>query len=579
MKLLELSANKESFKTITFNKSGLSFIVAKQKNIESSDNSKTYNGVGKSLIVLLIHFCLGAKKDHYKSFIDKLPDWIFYLTIEIDGITHIISRKMSEPSKIYFDDEPAMKVDNFNDKIRQIVFNFPPNTQYLTFRNTLPFFIRPLKKSYIEADNPSNFHTPYQKLIVNAFLMGLDTNLIQEKYQLKKEQDRVDELEKNIKNDDLLKEFFTKDKDVNLKIIDLEDEIQKLRESREKYEVAEDYYDVKIKADSIEKELAAKHNEIILIKNQIENITKSLQTSPDLGRDSIEKIYKEVKIVFPENISKTLHELESFYEKLTSNRIKKLSEQKQIISKKLEENLQKEVELKKELDNKMKYLGAHQALDVVIKVGDRLKDLEAQKDKLQNYEELIGNYHKKSLKIKENFIKYTKKTEEYLDEIKPIIKDKQEFFRKLAKRFYPTNTSGITVYNNEGENQQRYTIEAKIESDNSDGINNVKIFCYDMTMLFKGHDHKVKFSFHDSRLFDGIDERHKAEIFKVVSELFSKSEYQYIATINQNQLNEVKSILTEQQYQQIIEQNTIFTLTDESDSEKLLGVKVDIGYE
>ena len=135
------------------------------------------------------------------------------------------------------------------------------------------------------------------------------------------------------------------------------------------------------------------------------------------------------------------------------------------------------------------------------------------------------------------------------------------------------------MYNNEGENQQRYTIEAKIESDNSDGINNVKIFCYDMTMLFNGYGHNIKFSFHDSRLFDGIDEKHKAEIFKVVDELFNCTDYQYIATINQNQLNEVKSILTEEEYQKIIEKNTILTLTDEDDSEKLLGVKVDVGYE
>ncbi|MFY4779771.1 DUF2326 domain-containing protein [Aliarcobacter butzleri] len=579
MKLIELSANKESFKTVTFNKSGLSFIVAKQKNPETSDNSKTYNGVGKSLIVLLIHFCLGAKKDHYASFIEKLPDWVFYLTVEINGTQHVISRKMSEPTKIYFDDEEPMTVDNFYEKIRQMVFSFPADIQYLTFRNTLPFFIRPLKKSYVDADNPSNFHTPYQKLMVNSFLMGLDTNLVQEKYKLRKEQERVDELEKNIKNDDLLREFFTQDKDVNLKIIDLEDEIDKLRESREKYEVAEDYYDVKIEADTIEKELAKKHNEIVLLKNQVENITKSLKTSPDLGKESIAKVYEEVKIVFPENVSKTLNDLESFYAKLTSNRIQKLSEQKQLISKRLEENLGKEEKLKKELDNKMKYLGAHQALDVVIKVSDRLKDLEAQKEKLQNYEELIGNYHKKSLEIKESFIKYAQKTEEYLEEIKPVIKEKQEFFRSLAKRFYPKNASGITVYNNDGENQQRYTIEAKIESDNSDGINNVKIFCYDMTILFKGHGHNVKFSFHDSRLFDGIDEKHKAEIFKVVNELFNGTDYQYIATVNQNQLNEVKSILTEKEYQEIIEKNTILTLTDEDDSEKLLGVKVDVGYE
>ncbi|MGC9350833.1 MAG: hypothetical protein ACP5D3_02485 [Sulfurovum sp.] len=62
-------------------------------------------------------------------------------------------------------------------------------------------------------------------------------------------------------------------------------------------------------------------------------------------------------------------------------------------------------------------------------------------------------------------------------------------------------------------------------------------------------------------------------------ELFIGTYYQYIATVNQNQLNEVKSILTEQEYQEIIEQNTILTLTDEDDSEKLLGVKVDVGYE
>ena len=90
---------------------------------------------------------------------------------------------MSESTKIYFDDEPAMNVDSFYEKIRKLVFSFPVDTQYLTFRNTLPFFIRPLKKSYVDADNTSNFHTPHQKLMVNAFLLGLDTNLVQEKYK------------------------------------------------------------------------------------------------------------------------------------------------------------------------------------------------------------------------------------------------------------------------------------------------------------------------------------------------------------------------------------------------------------
>ncbi len=122
----------------------------------------------------------------------------------------------------------------------------------------------------------------------------------------------------------------------------------------------------------------------------------------------------------------------------------------------------------------------------------------------------------------------------------------------------------------------QFDIDAKIESDTSDGINNVKIFCYDLTLLFKGHNHNINFIFHDSRLFDGIDERQKTDIFRTVYEEFFNTNKQYIATVNQNQLDEIKRLLTDEKFKKIIIDNTILTLTDESDSQKLLGIKVDI---
>jgi uncharacterized protein YydD (DUF2326 family) len=56
MQLISVRANKASFHPVVFNKTGLSFIVAKQKNPESSEDGKTYNGVGKSLLVRIINF-------------------------------------------------------------------------------------------------------------------------------------------------------------------------------------------------------------------------------------------------------------------------------------------------------------------------------------------------------------------------------------------------------------------------------------------------------------------------------------------------------------------------------------------
>ncbi|MDR0387585.1 MAG: DUF2326 domain-containing protein, partial [Treponema sp.] len=127
------------------------------------------------------------------------------------------------------------------------------------------------------------------------------------------------------------------------------------------------------------------------------------------------------------------------------------------------------------------------------------------------------------------------------------------------------------------ENQLAFTIDPRIDSDASDGIGNVKVFCYDLTILFEGKNHNIKFNFHDSRIFDGIDERQLAVMFRILNDIFSTAKKQYIATINQNQLNNLLKILSSEEYGKIITRNTVLILTDESDTEKLLGVKVDIG--
>lgn len=139
-----------------------------------------------------------------------------------------------------------------------------------------------------------------------------------------------------------------------------------------------------------------------------------------------------------------------------------------------------------------------------------------------------------------------------MKDVEDIIDSMRDYFRNLAKKFYPDAASGITIYNNEGDNQLRYDIEAKIEADSSDGINKVKIFCYDTTLLFKGYGHLIHFLLHDSRIFSDIDERQKTELFKIVDELFSNSDYQYIATVNQNQLKEIQQYMKEDEFNRII---------------------------
>lgn len=575
MQLKKIYANKESFRTVEFNESGLNFIVAKQKNPENRDNGKTYNGVGKSLLINIIHFCMGSKKNNYTSFCSKLPDWEFYLDFSVGGVNYTAKRSTDNSNRITLNDE-ELTLKKFNAKMESICFNIPDGISNLSFRSLFPFFIRPNKKRYVDFNGVSGGYNPYHIMLYNAFLLGLDVFLAQKKHDIKKEQDRIKTLEGNFKNDDLLRDFFTGNKDVALTIVDLEEQIQKLDKNLSNFKVAEDYRDVQKEADRIEKELFAINNKIILIQNNIESVNKSLEIETKTNQDDITKVYEEANVHFSENLQKTLTDLESFYEKLVTNRKKRLLEQKTKFESEIAAKSDAANKLKNELDRLMKYLGDHQALDVFLTLSDKSAHLKTKLESLKKYQSLQSEYKEKLREAEKINLEQSEATETFLAEIESDINTLRDYFRSLAKRFYPNAVAGLTIVNNDGENLQRYNIDAKIESDNSDGINNVKIFCYDMTLLFKSQNHNINFVFHDSRLFDGIDERQKAELFRILNEEFDSSRKQYIATVNQNQLAEIKSYLDPELFDKIVTNNTVLTLTDDDDSEKLLGVTVDI---
>ena len=61
MRLISLTANQKSFHPIIF-KDGINIIAGKQVTPHNENDGNTYNGVGKSLTLHLIHFCLGSRK-------------------------------------------------------------------------------------------------------------------------------------------------------------------------------------------------------------------------------------------------------------------------------------------------------------------------------------------------------------------------------------------------------------------------------------------------------------------------------------------------------------------------------------
>ena len=99
VKLISLKANKPSFHPVIF-KDGLNIVVGKQATPSYENDGNTYNGVGKSLILHLVHFCLGSNK--IDAFVQKIPDWEFTLRFEHDGNEYYATRGTVQQNKIDF---------------------------------------------------------------------------------------------------------------------------------------------------------------------------------------------------------------------------------------------------------------------------------------------------------------------------------------------------------------------------------------------------------------------------------------------------------------------------------------------
>ena len=141
MKLLKLRANKESFHTIPFKSKGISLIVAKKR---TENERNTYNSVGKSLSIALIHFCLASNK--IPAFEELLQGWIFYLDFEIDGKEYASYRTTEQQDVIFLNDE-KMSLAEFRSFMGQEVFGLTTPVNYLTFRSLISRFIRPKRVS------------------------------------------------------------------------------------------------------------------------------------------------------------------------------------------------------------------------------------------------------------------------------------------------------------------------------------------------------------------------------------------------------------------------------------------------
>lgn len=576
VKLISLTANQPSFHTVRFRRQGLSLIVGQKHTPAERGGRGTYNGVGKSLVLYFTHFCLGAATNDRLA--ELLPDWEFSLAFEMEGKEVVATRSTKEQKVIKLNGVP-LEVANFNKDLGEKIFGLKPGVQFLSFRTLAKRFMRSGKHAYLSFDEFDHEEKEFQQLITNGYLLGLPTDLIQRKHDLRSSETEMKDLEKRLKTDEVFRGFFTTQSDARIERKDLEDQIARLSAKLNDFKVAEDYADIKTDVAAIKRKLREASNEIVGMVDRIKSIDAALVLGADISRESLLEVFNSAKVVLRDEVRGSLQDLEQFHQRLLQDRNKRFSEEKHSLQQKVARLKSEEQKLDSALSQQLHYLDSHGELEEYLAMSKKLSGLTSQLDRVKSYQEILQRYKDEVRKIRVEQEEQNAASEKFLKENEAGLQKNMALFRELSARFYEARAGGVTVDNNDGNNMLRFKISCNLDDDSSSGINEVKIFCYDAMVLRAKWNHNVQFLFHDSLLYSNMDPRQRSILFREAKATAERDGEQYIATINQDALDSMREELSAEEFNQIFGDAVVLQLTDKSDADKLLGVHINFDYD
>ena len=396
MKLSRIYANSEIFKPIVFN-DDINFIL-------SNDHS-----VGKSTLFALIDFCL-LKKDKGVFGRENFKDFVFFLELKFKDYYITIKRPTQGRAnigiKMTLTSEHLLEYDDFDktgglDTIKEhlsSILNFKVDN----FRNYLSYFSR-------DQDNQSDIFRLNKFLRTNdidfkpivANLLSIDGQNIKEKYDI---ENNIKKIEQEITLlEEGLGDYATKEQ-IEAELLIYE---RRLKEKDDMYEKFDFYLSEKNISkelvDKIEADTSTLNKKRNSIMREIAYIDEFIKQEIIVKEDDLEALFKEMKILFPEDLRKNYQSVIHFNKQLAEERAKTFSENKVKFEKDLEHIDTKLKELNKKRMQILSVLENTDSMDKFKKLQEEITNLRIEinlhKERLNKFNSI---YNKKAEIVLQN---------------------------------------------------------------------------------------------------------------------------------------------------------------------------------
>jgi len=539
-----VTANKQTFKPVQFGP-GLNVVWADRTQESTKKDSR--NGLGKSTLIEIIHFCLGSTPKTGKGLmVAALEDWEFTLELDVVGKPLRATRATSKPRRINVEGDASdmprfsrasggerfVDVNDWTAWLGRRLFGLsgtePPAKYQPTFRSLISYLARRRKDGFFSPFEHHAKQAEWERQVNNAYLLELNWEDGSAFQILKDRRKGLMELKKAAKQG-VVKDFMGTLGDLEARRVRLAAKVEEEAGSLRGFRVHPNYVEMREQANRLTAEIheAVNANTVAQRLMDLYHSSQTEETPP--AADAVASLYADAGVVLPGVTLRALDEGRQFHETVIHNRRSFLGEEARRLARDVEQREQVVHEKTEQRATIMEILQTHGALEEYTLLQRRHMDTVGELNAVEN---LIANVTAcqnglSQVKIDQELL--LQKARRDLDERAPLRDRAIAQFNDYSECLY--NAPGRLIIN-PAPTGFKYDVE--IERSGSDGIGNMKVFCYDLMLarLWSARPTTPGFLIHDSTIFDGVDERQRALAIELAASESKAHGFQYICTLN-----------------------------------------------
>lgn len=520
-----------------------------------SSDKQTRNSAGKSSLVEIAHFLLGARADPASLMRNPaLVEFTFRATIQLGEAVVTVARSGADPAKIFISQQDAERLglkplknkqsgltyvsnETWKDALGHWMFRLPAQTKGSlyeesftpSFRSLISYFAR-MRGGFTSPEKSSDQQHPWNWQVNLSYLLGLDWRVPFDLQKVRERENQLTELKKVAKSGGAVGQLIGTVAELRPQVAIAEAKAAKLRDDLSNFRVLDSYRELSDRAAQAQTEMLAIQRRAVIQKQTLNHLESALREESTPKGDDVMRLYSALGVELPDTAIRRLDEVRAFHASVVENRRSRLQEEVSAVQAGIIEGEARSAELDQDRSSILRFLEGHGALEDFVHLQKALASQEVEAA---------------SLRERYNAAEVLEGTTSQLNIDRAHIRQRlQDDHRARRERLNAAILFiGAAISELYEDRVGQFVVDAtdsgpqfsiSIQGDRGGGISQIEIFCMDLALFaLTGREKRGPgFLIHDSHLFDGVDERQVARALVLGGITADSVAGQYIVTMN-----------------------------------------------